>query len=196
MRCKKCIFLAFSRRATIFIGLYCYQQLVSKANWPLFSNKEHESLPWNNYEVHVKGTLWRWLVYASRFASMRLAVYMSDSFAMKAYLLLSGCQREIREFMVVPILCDVRVRLDVKSLYVWSANEPWDTHLVDPASSHMLVSKIKPCMCKYKPLYGETANGSLKQLSFLWWPNYYMDNCSNSRANTCVKACRKMSRVY
>jgi hypothetical protein len=55
---------------------------------------------------------------------MRLAVYMSDSFAMKAYLLLSGCQREIREFMVVPILCDVRVRLDVKSLYVWSANEP------------------------------------------------------------------------
>ena len=41
-------------------------------------------------------------------------------------------------------------------------------HLVDPASSHMLVSKIKPCMSKYKPLYGETANGSLKQLSFIW----------------------------
>ena len=37
-------------------------------------------------------------------------------------------------------------------------------HLVDPASSCMLVSKIKPCMSKYKPLYGETANGSLKQL--------------------------------
>jgi len=29
----------------------------------------------------------------------------------------------------------------------------------------MLVSKIKPCMSKYKLLYGETANGSLKQLS-------------------------------
>ena len=38
-------------------------------------------------------------------------------------------------------------------------------NLVDPASSHMLVSKIKPCMSKYKLLYGETANGSLKQLS-------------------------------
>ena len=25
-----------------------------------------------------------------------------------------------------------------------------DSYLVDPASSHMLVSKIKPCMCKYK----------------------------------------------
>ncbi len=26
-------------------------------------------------------------------------------------------------------------------------------YLVDPASSHMLVSKIKPCMSKYKYLY-------------------------------------------
>ena len=39
-----------------------------------------------------------------------------------------------------------------------------DRNLVDPASSHMLVSKIKPCMSQYKSLYGETANGSLKQL--------------------------------
>ena len=37
-------------------------------------------------------------------------------------------------------------------------------NLVDPASSHMLVSKIKPCMSQYKSLNGETANGSLKQL--------------------------------
>ena len=41
-------------------------------------------------------------------------------------------------------------------------------YLVDPASSHMLVSKIKPCMSKYKHLYCETANGSLNQLSFIW----------------------------
>ena len=26
-----------------------------------------------------------------------------------------------------------------------------NSYLVDPASSHMLVSKIKPCMSKYKP---------------------------------------------
>jgi len=32
----------------------------------------------------------------------------------------------------------------------------------------MLVSKIKPCMSKYKQLYCETANGSLNQLLFLW----------------------------
>ena len=38
------------------------------------------------------------------------------------------------------------------------------SYLVDPASSHMLVSKTKPCMCKYKRLNRETANGSLNQL--------------------------------
>ena len=41
------------------------------------------------------------------------------------------------------------------------------SYLVDPASSHMLVSKIKPCMCKYRLYDGETANGSLDQLWFL-----------------------------
>jgi hypothetical protein len=43
----------------------------------------------------------------------------------------------------------------------------YDSYLVDSASSHMLVSKIKPCMSKYKQLYGETANGSLNQLLFI-----------------------------
>ena len=31
----------------------------------------------------------------------------------------------------------------------------------------MLVSKIKPCMCKYKLSNSETANGSLDQLIFI-----------------------------
>ncbi len=44
---------------------------------------------------------------------------------------------------------------------------PHDSYLVDSASSHMLVSKIKPCMSKYKQLYRETANGSLYKLSFI-----------------------------
>ena len=61
------------------------------------------------------------------------------------------------------------------------------SYLVDPASSHMLVLKIKPCMSKYKHLYRETANGSLKQLWFIWWFLCYLDNRSNSRANTCTK---------
>ena len=33
----------------------------------------------------------------------------------------------------------------------------------------MLVSKIKPCMSKNKPQNGESANGSLNQLLFIWW---------------------------
>ena len=36
---------------------------------------------------------------------------------------------------------------------VWAQPELYDSYLVDPASSHMLVSKIKPCMSKYKQLY-------------------------------------------
>ena len=41
------------------------------------------------------------------------------------------------------------------------------TNLVDPASSHMLVSKVKPCMSQYKLPHGKTANGSLKQLQLI-----------------------------
>ena len=47
------------------------------------------------------------------------------------------------------------------------AGSTWGRYLVDSASSHMLVSKIKPCMSKYKQVYCETANGSLNQLSFI-----------------------------
>ena len=42
-----------------------------------------------------------------------------------------------------------------------------DSYLVDPASSHMLVSKIKPCMSKHELLHSEAANGSLGHPLFL-----------------------------
>ena len=42
----------------------------------------------------------------------------------------------------------------VRSALRLSAQAPVKgSYLVDPASSHMLVSKIKPCMSKYKLLY-------------------------------------------
>ena len=47
---------------------------------------------------------------------------------------------------------------------VWEWNMKYVKYLVDPASSHMLVSKIKPCMSKYKCVDNKAANGSLKQL--------------------------------
>ena len=60
------------------------------------------------------------------------------------------------------------------------------TYLVDPASSHMLVSKIKPCTSMYNPdIIRETADGSLDQLWFIGVRKSAMDNCGNSRANKC-----------
>ena len=41
------------------------------------------------------------------------------------------------------------------------------SYLVDPASSHMLFSKIKPCMSKYRPSQGEIAKRSLNQPLFM-----------------------------
>ena len=38
------------------------------------------------------------------------------------------------------------------SSWVASQDQIYGRYLVDPASSHMLVSKIKPCMSKYKLL--------------------------------------------
>ncbi len=37
--------------------------------------------------------------------------------------------------------------------YLIQSSHLISSYLVDPASSHMLVSKIKPCMSKYKHLY-------------------------------------------
>ncbi len=41
----------------------------------------------------------------------------------------------------------------VSVLFSPSGGKSLDINLVDPASSHTLVSKIKPCMSKYKQLY-------------------------------------------
>ena len=40
-----------------------------------------------------------------------------------------------------------RLMLCAEAIIVWSRRT---CYMVDPASSHMLVSKIKPCMCKYE----------------------------------------------
>jgi hypothetical protein len=60
------------------------------------------------------------------------------------------------------ILFRIIVREADEVATVWDpSNGRSISYLVDPASSHMLVSKIKPCMSKHKPLHGEAANGSL-----------------------------------
>jgi hypothetical protein len=61
------------------------------------------------------------------------------------------------------------------------------SYLVDPASSHMLVSKIKPCMSKYKQVYTVKLRMAHYNSYSLFDSYYYLDNRGNSRANTCVK---------
>ena len=65
--------------------------------------------------------------------------------------------------------------------------EAWsqDSYLVDPASSHMLVSKIKPCMSKYKHFILWNCEWLIKSVIVYLIVPYYLDNRSNSRANTC-----------
>ena len=52
----------------------------------------------------------------------------------------------------------------------------------------MLVSKIKPCMSKYKQLYTVKLRTAHYISNYLFDGTYYMDNRSNSRANTCEKS--------
>ena len=58
-----------------------------------------------------------------------------------------------------------------------------DTNLVDHASSHTLFSKIKPCNSKCKLLSLELRMAHYISYS-LFGEVYYLDNRSNSRANT------------
>ena len=83
--------------------------------------------------------------------------------------------------------CGGRLRIPVSSESgVASTVATHPNYLVDPASSHMLVSKTKPCTSKNNREYTrESADGSLDQLWFIGEQSVAMDNCGNSRANTC-----------
>ena len=73
---------------------------------------------------------------------------------------------QFRSFLLTISVPPRRNQADIET-FTGSMVGVQDSYLVDSASSHMLVSKIKPCMSKYKQLYRETANGSLYQLSFI-----------------------------
>ncbi len=51
-----------------------------------------------------------------------------------------------------------------------------ERYLVDPASSHMLVSKIKPCMSKYKPRTRRDCGRLIKSVTTPLGPDSYVDN--------------------
>ena len=64
------------------------------------------------------------------------------------------CSGAIRRLEAIP--ADLQLKIYIINLdscfALWWSFWPnvQDSYLVDPASSHMLVSKIKPCMSKYK----------------------------------------------
>ena len=49
-----------------------------------------------------------------------------------------------------PYLITIRLSSPPVEVYNVALSRRQDSYLVDSASSHMLVSKIKPCMSKYK----------------------------------------------
>ena len=61
-------------------------------------------------------------------------------------------------------------------------------YLVDPASNHMLVSKIKPCMSKYKPCTRRDCGRLIKSVMIPLGTDFPWITCGNSGANTCNKA--------
>ena len=69
-------------------------------------------------------------------------------------------------------------------------------YLVDSASSHMLVSKIKPCMSKNRD-HSQIREWLITTALVYWIYKSYMDTCGNSRANTRKKALTlRKGRIY
>ena len=86
----------------------------------------------------------------------------------------------------------VAVRLDTCPI----ATKHIDRNLVDPASSHTLVSKIKPCMSKYKQIVLWNCEWLIISVIVYLIVPYYLDNRSNSRANTCRIARLRKGCIY
>ena len=56
---------------------------------------------------------------------------------------------------------------DLLSYYIKKALTYY-SYLVDPASSHMLVSKTKPCMYKYRPILRRNREWLIKSVVIHW----------------------------
>jgi hypothetical protein len=84
----------------------------------------------------------------------------------------------------------------LKLPWLTAVNAFEDRYLVDSASSHMLVSKIKPCMSKYKQFIQRNCEWLIKSVIVYLIVPHYLDNRGNSRANTCAKARLTKGCIY
>ena len=87
------------------------------------------------------------------------------------------------------------------ALEIWRAavysREPTESYLVDPASSHTLVLKIKPCMSKCSVLLHTRLRTAHYNSYSLFDGFFSVDNRGNSRANTCQYRCRlRVASIY
>ena len=64
-----------------------------------------------------------------------------------------------------------------------------ETYLVDPASSHTLFFKIKPCMSKCSVFYTLDCIRLIITVIVLLVASFSVDNRGNSTANTCKSCC-------
>jgi hypothetical protein len=110
--------------------------VVGSSLWRPWSLSDDEEIwVWNLWDSG--GTRYRW-VWLVDFDGAFLRQSQSDSFV---NLLMNSWPRKQLWMVVIIGRCIPRgARME-------------SSYLVDPASSHMLVSKIKPCMSKYKQIY-------------------------------------------
>jgi hypothetical protein len=88
--------------------------------------------------------------------------------------------------IIMHILSKISVYDSLCSRALLSNANHYVINLVDPASSHTLVSKIKPCMSKYKQFIQWNCEWLIISVIVYSIIPYYLDIRSNSRANTCL----------
>ena len=120
------------------------------------------------------------------------------AYTLRLYLI--GVTEETHSAWKLRFYCCLRVDSGVKNVAklpcARSSSGSDGSNLVDPASSHTLVSKIKPCMSKYKQFYTVKLRMAHYISYSLFDSPYYLDNRSNSRANTCINTQLLVGRVY
>jgi hypothetical protein len=151
-----CVISAGAARETLFEGKADYCMIVCEYCL-LFSRVHMLLLPWTSRPG------------GSKCASMKLARKLPLSFlidALRASFKLIANQESTRpqatlmlsyrrlprgfiQFLPNLTTCSAPLSEDTFGRHRWGALLE-DSNLVDPASSHMLVSKTKPCMSKYK----------------------------------------------
>jgi hypothetical protein len=124
-------------RAADYIYIHRYfadlRRTLARRVWPQSNRKRRFETPLRRKETPPEvcvASLVRW-------AKIKMKTFCAESGTLSGFDP-GSVNRRSRSSLAAPPLRGAATRVD-------------DSYLVDPASSHMLVSKIKPCMSKCKP---------------------------------------------